>query len=152
VSETKPLLQRSSLALRATLAQVAFLILGSLLPQTAKHAIGTQGLWHRPLHLILFATTAATTRAASARLRLYTSIFLVALALSLEFAEHLLYLNLFEWHDVRDDLVGIAIGLLLVGSWQWSSGGMVSHPETARGPFMGFLRGVVASVRNFARA
>jgi hypothetical protein len=121
VSETKPVPQLSRLALPATIAQVSILIVGSLLPQNAKHAIGTQGLWHRPLHLILFATTACTTRAAFARRPFLTSIFLLTLALSLESAEHLLYDNLFEWRDVWDDAIGIAIGLVLAGAWRcWS--------------------------------
>jgi hypothetical protein len=28
-------------------------------------------------------------------------------------AEHLLYFNVFEWNDVRDDVIGIVVGLLL---------------------------------------
>jgi hypothetical protein len=53
--------------------------------------------------------TAGAARAAFARRPALTSIFLVALALSLESAEHFLYLNLFEWHDLSDDVIGIAI-------------------------------------------
>jgi hypothetical protein len=119
VFETRPVPQPSRLALPATIAQVSVLIVGSLLPQAAKHAIGTQGLWHRPLHLILFAATACTTRAAFVHRPFFTSIFLLTLALSLESAEHLLYRNLFEWRDVRDDVIGIAIGLLLAGAWRY---------------------------------
>jgi hypothetical protein len=113
VSETKPMPQRPFLALPATVAQVSVLIFGSLLPQKAKHAIGTQGIWHRPVHLVLFATTAFTARPAFARHPFLTPVLLIAFALSLELAEHLLYFNLFEWNDVRDDVIGIAVGLLL---------------------------------------
>jgi hypothetical protein len=130
VSETKSAPRRSALALPAAIAQVSILVVGSLLPQNAKHAIGTQGLWHRPLHLILFATTAGTTLAAFAPRRFVIPIFLVVLAVLLESAEHLLYFNPFEWNDVRDDVIGIAIGILLVRSWRRWSVGLASHRES----------------------
>ncbi|MDP8990293.1 MAG: hypothetical protein M3N41_09490 [Acidobacteriota bacterium] len=135
MSEIKPVPQPSAVARLAAIAQVSILIVGSLLPQKTKHAIGTQGLWHRPLHLILFATTAGAVRVAFSRRPVFTSMLLVTLAFLLESAEHLLYVNLFEWNDVEDDMIGMAIGLLLAGGWQWWSDRVVSRRESAERSF-----------------
>jgi uncharacterized protein YfiM (DUF2279 family) len=95
------------------IALVALLIVGSFLPAQAKHALGTQGAWHRPLHIALFAATAALARVAYRRGTVITATLLLLLASSLELAEAAPYIKHFEWPDLRDDAIGIIAGLTL---------------------------------------
>ncbi len=95
------------------IALVALLIVGSFLPAHTKHALNTQGAWHRPLHIALFAATAAAALAAFRRGAAITAILLLFLAGSLELAEAAPHIHRFEWPDLRDDAIGIVAGLTL---------------------------------------
>lgn len=103
---------------------IALLIVGSLLPEEAKLALGTQGVFHRPLHIFLFAMAAILSRIAlPSRFARVLPALLLGFGMALELVEHLMFRNAFEWRDVRDDAIGIVAGLAL--TWilkRWKPG------------------------------
>jgi hypothetical protein len=92
---------------------VLLILLGSFLPEGIKENMGTQGQWHRTVHIGSFAVLAAAARYRF-RDRAWFSLGLALMAASilLEFVQARVFRqNYFEWWDVRDDGIGILIGM-----------------------------------------
>jgi hypothetical protein len=109
---------------RTLLARVApiwvlALVIGSVLPDAAKIAIGTH-YWHRLYHLLSFGSTAylLTLIARTTRERLYALLFVIALGAAIEFSQHAIFGNSIEWWDIRDDTLGVLLAAVLS---QWSA-------------------------------
>ena len=97
---------------------VLALIVGSLLPDGAKTAIGTH-MEHRLYHMLSFGSTAYlvfTLLARDARERIYALVFVVALGFGIEYLQHCIFHNVYEWWDVRDDGIGVLAAAVLT---QW---------------------------------
>jgi len=96
---------------------VLALVIGSILPEDAKVAIGTH-YQHRLYHLLSFGSTAylLTLIARTARERLYALLFVIALGAALEFSQHGIFGNPIEWWDIRDDTLG-AFAAALLSQW-----------------------------------
>jgi hypothetical protein len=91
------------------------LILGvSLAPQAAKNSLHTNGSLHDALHFGAFFVAAflMTVRASGWRYRVLRGMIALTFAVTTEYLENAIYLNRFEWRDVRTDALGIAAGLL----------------------------------------
>lgn len=89
------------------------LIVGSLLPDHVKEAIGTHS-HHRPYHFIAFGATALLFLLVStSRRQEWISLSgALALGLTLETLQCLLD-GYFEWWDLRDDALGILLAFAL---------------------------------------
>ncbi len=70
---------------------------------------------HRILHVIAFGVPALMLLALARGLKQQwaAALTIVCLALAIETAQHLIYGNTFEWWDVRDDVIGLLIAVLL---------------------------------------
>jgi len=94
---------------------LASVVAGSLLPLNAKHLTRTIGPRHRIVHIVAFAGIAlglSSQRLLSPR-TLLASASVVGLGALLELLQHYLYGNAYEWPDVRDDCLGVMVGMLL---------------------------------------
>jgi len=106
-----------SLVTRIAPFWIVVLIVGSVLPDQAKNAIGAHSQ-HRLYHLLSFGATAylLTLIGRSNRERFYALLFVIALGTALELAQHLIFHSPFEWWDVRDDTIGVLAAAPL-GLW-----------------------------------
>jgi hypothetical protein len=118
----------SARALRIfTWVWIACVIVGSLLPGSAKDFIGTtnveryrapydvDGLAHRIWHFGVFGFTAVLllVQAPNTRRHLYAVLGTFVFGVSLELLQYLVFGGVFEWWDVRDDAIGVAGAFLL---------------------------------------
>jgi hypothetical protein len=76
----------------------------------------SQSIVHPVSHMVLFGVAAAMLFALSenARQAWATALEIFCLAMAIETSQHLLYKNLFEWWDVRDDTIGVAAAWMLI--------------------------------------
>ncbi len=96
-----------------TLLWLAVVAAVSMMPLKLKYRVGTTGVFHDPGHfLIFFATTLLLCRTAPGRLVRCAGV--CAFAVAMEILEWVIYHNHFEWRDVLVDLLGVAIGFLVV--------------------------------------
>ena len=100
---------------------IVCLIIGSLLPGSAKVRLGTTyhssmhhsrmvGMRHRVIHFVAFGSTALMLMllAPSRRNEIGASVRVMLLGCALEVTQFIIYSINFEWWDVRDDCYGIA--------------------------------------------
>jgi hypothetical protein len=89
---------------------VICLIAGSLMPSNFKDAVGTHS-FHRTFHFVSFGSTALLFLLLSnnRRQEYIAACGVFALGVTLEILQHVIFVDIFEWWDVRDDAVGIAI-------------------------------------------
>ena len=98
---------------------VAAVVVGSLLPDGLKGALGLHGseARHRLYHFLVFGGTAllglAIARDLWQRVAVAGSVF--ALGVALEVAQYVYYDNPLEWWDIRDDGLGVLVAVL--GTW-----------------------------------
>jgi hypothetical protein len=84
----------------------------SLLPTHFKNAIGTTGILHPWGHIGLFAVALVVRWPRSAPLIL-RAVLLACFGFCLEFGQHTLFRNRFEWRDVGLDAFGVTIGIVV---------------------------------------
>jgi hypothetical protein len=98
--------------LRLAQIWIFVLIAGSLQPSRP----ATVSRFHRPLHWLAFAGAALLllllARTVRQEIAMISGLF--AMGLTLEYLQHFMYRNAMEWHDVRDDLLAILTGLVLL--------------------------------------
>ena len=100
---------------------IVCLIVGSLLPGSAKVRLGTTyhssthhsrivGMKHRVIHFLAFGSTALMLMllAPSRRHEMRAGVGVMLLGCALEVTQFMIYSINFEWWDVRDDCYGIA--------------------------------------------
>lgn len=88
----------------------------SLAPWIVKRRLGITGIRHNRGHVIAFCVTAIvfTMGAKTLRGTVFRIIGAAAIAVLLEALEVASFGNLFEWKDVRMDLIGLGCGFLVV--------------------------------------
>ncbi len=89
-------------------------ILGvSLAPAVVKTSLHTIGPLHNALHFTAFLVAAflMTLGAPGWRYRLLRGLVALIFALTTEYLEAAISLNVLEWRDIRTDALGIAVGL-----------------------------------------
>ena len=105
--------RRGALTRPLILLWLAFVTVISMMPLRLKSRVGTTGLFHTPGHfLIFFVTSMLLCRTENRRLLRWTAV--CAFALGLEILEWRIYRNEFEWRDVLVDIMGAAMGLLVI--------------------------------------
>jgi hypothetical protein len=106
---------------------IVCVIVGSLLPGSAKNTIGTTdevrmkaqyevgGVAHRVWHFGVFGCTALLLLVQAKKLRgwVFAALGTFGLGLSLEILQWWIFGNAFEWWDVRDDAIGVLGAVLL---------------------------------------
>ena len=95
---------------------VAAILIGSFVPIETKMWLGTTGRHaHRILHLASFGVTALLliSLARTLRGRIAMALAVCALAFFVEAGEKYAFGGSMEWHDVRDDSLGVAAALLI---------------------------------------
>ena len=94
----------------------------STMPLRFKLRVGTTGYLHKPGHLLAFLVTTVIFcwAAASLNALLLRSSAICCFAVILEILEWLLYHNRMEWEDVLIDVLGVALGFLIVAAVQRS--------------------------------
>lgn len=104
-------MKREHIILRLTQIWILFLIVGSLQPVRPR----VMAVMHREIHWLAFAAAALLLLHLSRNRRqeLRGVIATLLLGLSLEFLQHIIYGNVMEWRDVRDDTLAIASALAL---------------------------------------
>ncbi|MDQ2901393.1 MAG: VanZ family protein [Acidobacteriota bacterium] len=87
----------------------------SLLPVSLKDSLHTTGVLHWWGHLAIFAITAMLFRRMRARTleQISRAVALFFFGVLLEFLQHAIYGNQFEWRDVGTDALGILLGFLI---------------------------------------
>ena len=95
---------------------IAGLALLSFLPTHDKHELHTKGRLHSAGHLLFFFVAAAllTVSARTAWARASLLCVVAGFGASIEYLQHLTSGVPLEWHDIRVDLLGIALGGLFV--------------------------------------
>ena len=95
---------------------IAGLALLSFLPTHDKHELHTKGRLHSTGHLLFFFVAAALLMASARTTWVRVSLLCVTAALgaSIEYIQHVLSGVPLEWHDILVDLLGIALGGLLL--------------------------------------
>jgi len=93
---------------------IVALLVGSLMPLDAKQAIGTVGGLHRGYHFLSFGSTALLLQLTqpTRRGRMAVCALVIALGASLEILQHVIYGNVLEWWDIRDDAFGVIAAYL----------------------------------------
>ena len=116
-----------SLLMRIAILWTAAIVIGSFLPIEVKKAIGTEtssslpaerpraAVKHRAGHMIAFGIASLLFAAASARKthRLPYFLFISALGSTIEYLQYVIFGSVFEWWDIRDDILAAAVGCLL---------------------------------------
>jgi VanZ like family len=76
----------------------------------------SESIVHQMAHLVLFGAAGLMLFALSrnAKQILTAALGIFCLAVAIETSQHLLYKNLFEWWDVRDDTIGLAMAAMLI--------------------------------------
>ena len=117
---------RSLLMHLARLWTVA-IIIGSFLPLKVKETIGTEtqssipavrhraAIRHRAGHMIAFGIASLLFATASTKKThpLYYFLFIAALGSTIEYMQHAIFGSVFEWWDIRDDVLAAAASCLL---------------------------------------
>jgi hypothetical protein len=108
---------------------ISAVIVGSLLPGSAKERIGAStsearprtrqdGYRHRFVHVLTFGSTCllVSLLAWNRREELQAAGEVLVIGCLIELAQDIVYLhgNLFEWWDVRDDAIGIALAFITI--------------------------------------
>lgn len=98
---------------------IALLVVGSLQPSRP----GVVQAFHREIHWGAFAGTSLLLFALSKtrRREILGACAIFLLGVSLEVAQHLIYRNPVEWHDIADNFVAILVAFALyrlTGSWK----------------------------------
>ena len=90
-----------------------------LSPLRWKNAIGTTGVLHFPLHILAFAAASAAAAGAvrSTAGRTFAAALVWIFGILLEYLQHALYFNPFEWLDVVTNSIGVVLGLLIAISF-----------------------------------
>ena len=115
-----------SLLMRIAICWTVAIIVGSFLPIEVKEAIGTEthsaipavrrraAIRHRAGHMIAFGIASFLFAAGSAKRthRPYYFLFVAALGSTIEYMQHAIYGSVFEWWDIRDDVLAAAVGCL----------------------------------------
>ena len=92
------------------------LIVGSFMPTTAKVWLGTTSHYeHVAVHMAAFAITAwlLLSLADTRYRRILAALAVCLFAWMLETGEWLIYRNAMEWLDVRDDVFGVFVALIV---------------------------------------
>ena len=78
----------------------------------------SESLAHRAAHVFTFGVAALALLVVSdGRKQQWTAALGVfGLAVAIETAQHLMYKNVFEWWDVRDDVIGVLVAVLIIRS------------------------------------
>ncbi len=99
---------------------ILLVAVGSLMPEAAKRALGTNAsvLWHQCYHFASFGSAALILSliAPTAPKRVAAFLSVVALGLLLESLQHAIWHNPMEWWDVRDDALAAAAAWALANS------------------------------------
>jgi len=76
----------------------------------------SRSIVHQVWHVFSFGVAAVTLFALSRNARQVSTAALAifCLAAAIETSQHLLYKNVFEWWDVRDDTIGVAFAWMLI--------------------------------------
>jgi len=108
---------------------ISAVIVGSLMPGSAKvmlrgseskhiHSRSSTGLRHRLLHFVAFGSSflVLSLLATGKREELKAAGEVMAIGCIVELAQYFIYAprHFFEWWDVRDDAIGIAVAFLLL--------------------------------------
>jgi hypothetical protein len=103
-------LKRQEVRLRLAQGWILFLIAASLQPARPGPLVTHVSL-HRGVHWLAFAGAAFLLLVLSRnrRQQVRNSIAVVLLGLSLEYLQHLMYRNVMEWWDVRDDFLAVLV-------------------------------------------
>ncbi len=110
----------SRVAIRATACfWIALLVAGSLQPSRLSSVHG----FHSEIHWVAFAGAALLLFALSKNRRreILGACTIFLLGVSLEIAQHLIYRNCVEWHDIADDALAILVAFALyrlTGAWK----------------------------------
>jgi len=88
----------------------------SFLPAHSKRHLHTKGRLHPVGHLLFFMVASALLAASArtARVRTILLVSLAGMAFAVEGLQYLLNPIEMEWHDVANDLLGVALGAILV--------------------------------------
>jgi hypothetical protein len=133
-----------SLLMRIAIFWTVVAIIGSFLPIQVKEAIGTEtrsykmaerhraAIRHRAGHMIAFGIASLLFSVASTKQahRFYYFLFIAALGSTIEYLQYSIFGSLFEWWDIRDDILAAAIGCLLGSLLTLHS--VESQPASAR--------------------
>jgi len=98
---------------------IALLVAGSLQPSRP----GATQRFHREIHWVAFAGAALLLFALSKtrRREILGACTIFLLGASLELAQHLIYRNYLEWHDIADDALAVLVAFALyrlTGAWK----------------------------------
>ncbi len=106
-------MKRVQLIDRWTLIWAALVAVISLMPQKFKSRLGTAGIFHGWAHGLVFAITAILVcrRNASFPSQVWRGGIVLMFAAIIEYLQHALYGNSFEWRDLITDGAGIVMGL-----------------------------------------
>ena len=114
-------MKRVQLIDRWTLIWATSVAAVSLMPWRFKVLLGTAGMFHSWAHLLVFAITAMLVCRKNAALpsQVLRTVAALLFAVAIEYLQHVLYGNAFEWHDVIVDTAGILIGLAFALLFAW---------------------------------
>ena len=123
-------MRRRALSWGTALLCIAGLTMVSFLPSKEKHVLHTKGRLHGPGHLLaFFLTTFILLRLARKRsTRVLVMVVLAVLGPAFEIVQSIRDGYGVEWHDVFVDLLGVALGALVLALL----GGMRERSETPR--------------------
>jgi hypothetical protein len=88
----------------------------SLAPFRVKHHLGATGMWHTGGHILVFLITTVLicSGAEDKWTRAARTLVVLLFAILCEWLELAVYGNFrFEWHDVRIDWIGVALGFVV---------------------------------------
>lgn len=103
---------------------LAFVVAISTMPLRLKKRIGTTGVLHTPGHVVVFLITAILLCKTAPNLACSMVRWVAAccFALAMEILEAGIYHNRIEWRDVLVDLLGAALGFVVLSIFRFSSG------------------------------